>query len=137
MKESDIELGICWYLNSLPDSIVWKNAPSGFLFKDRSGTRMRAHSNPFARMKRLDLDWIYKGRLISLEVKKPEEYKFIHKHWDRLKNEQWGSNKRNKHFAEQIRTVERINLNGGLSLFVCSVRQVKELYKTVRIIYDE
>lgn len=137
MKESDIELAICYFLNSLPHSKVYKNAPSGFLFRDKKGTRMRSHKNPFARMKRLDIDWIYKGHLISIEVKTPKEFSFIHRHWDRLKINYPSAKGTNKHYAQQIYTVESLCSAGGIALFVCSLKQVKDLYSSIKVIFNE
>lgn len=125
LKESDIEESILIYLDSI-GSVVWKIAPSGFVMKDNRGVRMRMHKSPYARRKTLDIFCLYKGKFIAIEVKTEKVYKYIIKHWDKLKREYPLMKKgQRKHYAQQVFTVEKINNNGGYAMFACSVEQIK------------
>jgi len=132
LSESDIEESILIYLDSIPNTIVRKIAPSGYLIKDRRGTRMIQHKSPFTRRKMLDIFFLYRGLYFELEVKTEKEFIYINKHWNKLKKEYLTSKGKRKHYAQQIFTIENINRCGGVSMFVYSVEQVKNLIKSVR-----
>ena len=132
MKESEIEDQILKHLDTL-GGVVWKIAPAGFVFKDKTSFKMRMHKSPFARRKTLDIFFLYQGIFYALEVKTEKEFNYIHKHWNKLKADYPLKTKGNrKHYAEQILTVEKINKSGGVSMFVCSVEQVKNLMSNMK-----
>ncbi len=65
------------------------------------------------------------ARFVSIEVKTEKEYKYIKKHYDRLKNDFHASHEKRKiHFQEQILFIEEIKKRGGCACFASGIDHV-------------
>jgi len=65
------------------------------------------------------------GRWLAIEVKRESDYKFIMKHYDRMRT-YVGPNKKYQRFARQINFIEMIKAHGGLAFFACGWQEAKD-----------
>ena len=101
LKEADIEHLILNYLNSLKDCVAWKNPTTGY-FDVKRGI-FRKQQSKFAINGVSDILGIYQGRMLAIEVKRPQNK-------ERPEHQQ--------HF------VNMINRHGGVAFFATSIDDV-------------
>lgn len=101
LKEADIEHLILNYLNSLKDCIAWKSPTTGY-FDVKKGV-FRKQVSRYAINGVSDILGIYKGRMLAIEVKRPQ------------------NKERPEH---QVHFVNMINRHGGIAFFATSVDDV-------------
>lgn len=83
----------------------------------------------------LDILCYYEGKTFSIEVKTPDEMKYIMKHYDKLKilNPKDYKNKK-KHYIEQIQAVEAIKKSGNIAFFTDSIENLVYTLNTYAVI---
>jgi len=123
MKERQIETMILDYLAALPGCDARKNESVG-VFDPTKRTFRKSHSK--YRINGVsDILGYYKNKSFAIEVKTESEYKFVMKHYDRIKN--GGLNtKRDRRLFDQISFIEMVKNHDQIGFFACSVDQVKE-----------
>lgn len=102
LKEADIEHLILNYLNQLPGCVAWKNPTVGY-FDVKRGV-FRKQQSKFAINGVSDILGIYQGRMLAIEVKRPQ------------------NKERPEH---QTHFVNMINRHGGLAFFATSISDVE------------
>ena len=107
ISEKAIETGILTYLNYLPKCFAWKNNSTGVYDPSRGVFRKSKSQHVINGVS--DILGIYYGRLLAIEVKRSR------------------TAKRSK---EQEDFISRVNKEGGVAGFCCSIEEVKELIKS-------
>lgn len=131
MSESDIEDQILHYLNLKLRFVAWKNSTSGF-FDTRRGV-FRKQVSKFARNGVSDVIVLLPEKTAFIEVKTPEKYRYIQKHWNELKS-YFGENKDKNRLKEQIQFIEEVNASGNIGFFACSIECVENELKNRGVI---
>lgn len=127
-NEYYIEFDILTRLNLLQGGYFWKaEYPSVFI--PGKNLRYGKQKHPFIPNGIPDIIGVYKGRFCAFEVKRPEVWKYIAKHYNELKNMNFSPSKDKKRFATQIQFIENIKKNGGLAGFVCNYDQAERIIK--------
>lgn len=119
--EKSIENEILAYLERIPVCFAWKNQSVGIF--DPIKKIYRRPNNRFHIKGTSDVIGSYNGKVIAIEVKKPQEHKYILKNWELLRK-YLGNDKKKMHYREQIEFIEKINQTGGLGFFASSVEDV-------------
>lgn len=101
LKEADIEHLILNYLNGLKDCVAWKNPTVGY-FDAKKGV-FRKQVSRYAINGVSDILGIYKGRMLAIEVKRPQ------------------NKERPDH---QTHFINMINRHGGIAFFATSIDDV-------------
>lgn len=126
MKEKAIENSIIEYLNKFANFYVFgvNNQPT---YNQKRGCyqAMNTRYTPYGVS---DIIGTGDGRALYIEVKKPEEYKYIAKHYETLKNGVWEKGDRRLRFQTQIIFLERHRNLGAIAFFADSMtRALAEL----------
>ena len=133
LNEKDIQKTVMAFLDTLRDGYFWENFSTGIPDKDKETGRRFTRNLPARSRKVPDILGILKGRGCAIEMKSPDEYKFLIKHYDRLKIGPLKT-KRDKHLAGQIDFIETYRAKGGLAGFACSLEQVKDILGVDRVV---
>jgi len=125
MKESQIEETILEYLSYL-GGFSCKIPNAGFF----DGAKMVKHRSKHVINGISDVFLWLNGVFYCFEVKRPSEYKYVMKHYEKIKNSPVDLlNKKQKHLNEQIWFIENIRKQGFVGEFVCSVEMVRDIIK--------
>ena len=126
MKESQIENQILQRLNLERDGYFWKNHSTGIY--DPKKNAFRLSSNLFFVRGVSDILGVYQGKFVAIEVKTPDKYRYMLKHWERLKIGQI-TNKDQRRLASQINFIETIRERGGIAGVACDMKTAMEILK--------
>jgi len=125
MTEKQIENQILHYLNYLPKCTAEKVNNIGVY--DPKKQTYRTFKNKYCMRGVSDISGTFRGKSLRIEVKTPDEYKYIMKHYDELSSGIFTKNvKKKQHFNDQIRYLNRHSKAGAIAFFASSVDQVKE-----------
>lgn len=79
------------------------------------------------------LGYYKSGRFTAIEVKDPEDYKYLMKNYEKLKSSLWyPDEKRQLHLQNQILFIEDVVKKGGIGFFACSIDMVKEYFDKLK-----
>lgn len=106
-SEKAIETAILDWLKFVPNCFAWKNNSTG-VYDVKAGC-FRKNKNKHVINGVADILGVYKGRILALEVKTPENK-------DRPQ--------------EQVDFLEMIRKHGGIAYFVMSVEEARDLIKS-------
>ena len=115
MKESVIQTSIIKYLKLIKPGYVLSVSTTGIF--DSKTKKFRTNKNQKGTS---DILYFFKSRCIAIEVKTLIEYKFVMKHYERLKNINLCKTKRDKHLHDQILFIEGLKKTGNHGFFTYS-----------------
>lgn len=121
MLEKDIQKGIIAYLKTIKTGYVLRISTTGIY--DPKTKRMRTNQNQKGCS---DILFFFRGKCTAIEVKTISEYRFVMKHYDRLRDIGKCRTKRDRHLHEQIMFIEGLKKSGNSGFFACSIEGVKE-----------
>jgi hypothetical protein len=120
IKEQDIvNLILDWFLAYRYE--VWQNKSMGTYDVKKKIYRKARSTNKLGVSD--ILGYLRDARIIAVEVKTPEAYKYLLKNYETLKT-YFGPSKQKNHLREQIEFIEGVKNAGGFAMFACYLKQV-------------
>lgn len=93
-------------------AIVWRNNTGGLY--DANGRWVSFGLAPGS----ADLIGIYKGLFLSIEIKTPDEHKYILNHWEKILAGDWGKKDKRARYKKQIKWHDIVRKSGGIAFFL-------------------
>jgi len=120
LKESVIQASIVAYLKTIKLAYVLNVTTAGIY--DPKTKRFRTNKNQKGTS---DILFFNKAKCTAIEVKTEKEYKFVMKHYERLKNIRLCKTLRDKHLHDQILFIEGLKKTGNHGFFTFSIYDTK------------
>jgi len=120
LKESVIQASIVAYLKTIKLGYVLNVSTTGIF--DPIKKQFRTNKNQKGTS---DILFFNRGKCTAIEVKTAIEYKFVMKHYERLKNISLCKTSRDKHLHDQILFIEGLKRSGNAGFFSFSIHDTK------------
>ena len=118
LSEKQIETIILNYLSMCRGYLCYKQNNTGIY--DPKAKAFRKVQNKFCPPGVSDIYGSYYARSVYIEVKTPEEYDYLLKHYEEIRS-YVGINKKKNHLKNQIRFIESNASLGCMAFFTCSL----------------